>query len=42
MPYSLRYAFQSSVYSEQIEVATSCVRGLEAAAVMVNDHSASG
>ncbi|MCB1219028.1 MAG: aldehyde dehydrogenase family protein [Planctomycetales bacterium] len=34
------YAFQASVFTKDIDVAMHCVRRLNAAAVMVNDHTA--
>lgn len=37
---SLPYHFQASVFTKDIDVAMECVRKLNAAAVMVNDHTA--
>lgn len=37
---SLPYHFQASVFTKNIDVAMACVRKLNAAAVMVNDHTA--
>ena len=37
---ALPFAFQSAVFSKHIDVAMRCVQQLEAAAVMVNDHTA--
>ena len=40
MSNALPFAFQSSVFTSNIDVAMRCVREIEAAAVMVNDHTA--
>ncbi|MEM7283980.1 MAG: aldehyde dehydrogenase family protein [Pseudomonadota bacterium] len=37
---SLDYAFQAAVYTQDIDYAMSCYRGLDASAVMVNQHTA--
>ncbi len=37
---ALPYAFQSSVFTKNIHVAARCARRLDAAAVMINDHTA--
>jgi acyl-CoA reductase-like NAD-dependent aldehyde dehydrogenase len=37
---SLDYAFQASVFTNRLDVATRCIRHLDASAVMVNDHTA--
>jgi len=37
---SLDVAFQASVYTRDLEVANDCVKRLDAAAVMINDHTA--
>ena len=37
---SLPFSFQAAVFTERLKFATRCIRELEAAAVMVNDHSA--
>ncbi|MDD9909263.1 MAG: aldehyde dehydrogenase family protein [Ahrensia sp.] len=37
---SLPFSFQAAVFTERLKFATRCIRQLEAAAVMVNDHSA--
>ncbi|MCF6199307.1 MAG: aldehyde dehydrogenase family protein, partial [Hyphomicrobiaceae bacterium] len=37
---ALPFAFQASVFTQNLNTATRCINELEAAAVMVNDHSA--
>ena len=37
---ALPFAFQASVFTQNLGVATKCIHELEAAAVMVNDHTA--
>ncbi|MCP4936655.1 MAG: aldehyde dehydrogenase family protein [bacterium] len=37
---ALPFAFQASVFTQNLGVVTKCVHELEAAAVMVNDHTA--
>ncbi len=37
---ALPFAFQASVFTQNLKVATKCIHELEAAAVMVNDHTA--
>ena len=37
---ALPYPFQSAVFSKRLDVAFRCARELEAATVMVNDHTA--
>jgi acyl-CoA reductase-like NAD-dependent aldehyde dehydrogenase len=40
MSNALPFAFQASVFTGKLDVAMRCVREIEAAAVMVNDHTA--
>ncbi|MBM76444.1 MAG: aldehyde dehydrogenase [Proteobacteria bacterium] len=40
MANELPFAFQTSVFTQDIDSAMRCARGLEAAAVMINDHTA--
>ncbi len=40
MSNALPFAFQASVFTTKLDVATRCAREIEAAAVMVNDHTA--
>ena len=37
---ALPFAFQASCFTERLDTALRCVRGLDASAVMVNDHTA--
>jgi len=37
---SLPYAFQASVFSQNLDVALDCAKKLDATAVMINDHTA--
>ncbi len=40
MSNALPYSFQSAVFTNQLDMAIHCIQGLDASAVMVNDHSA--
>jgi acyl-CoA reductase-like NAD-dependent aldehyde dehydrogenase len=40
MSNALPFAFQASVFTTKLDVATRCAREIEAAAVMINDHTA--